>query len=46
MKRWLQRLAFTPAWVPSNGVHTDLMFPIRSATIDWRQLFPLADFGA
>lgn len=34
------------AWVLSNGVHTDLVFPIRSATIDWLQLFPLADFRA
>jgi uncharacterized protein (TIGR02117 family) len=34
------------AWVLSNGVHTDLVFPIRSATIDWRPLFPLAHFKA
>jgi uncharacterized protein (TIGR02117 family) len=34
------------AWVLSNGVHTDLVFPIRSATIDWQQIFPLADFKA
>ena len=34
------------AWVLSNGVHTDLVFPIRSAAIDWRQLFPLAHFEA
>jgi len=34
------------AWVLSNGVHTDLVFPVRSATIDWQQLFPLADFKA
>jgi uncharacterized protein (TIGR02117 family) len=34
------------AWVLSNGVHTDLVFPIRSATVDWLQLFPLADFKA
>jgi uncharacterized protein (TIGR02117 family) len=34
------------AWVLSNGVHTDLVFPIRSATIDWRQLFPFEHFRA
>ncbi|WP_233101708.1 TIGR02117 family protein [Variovorax sp. IB41] len=34
------------AWVLSNGVHTDLVFPARSAAIDWHQLFPLADFRA
>lgn len=34
------------AWVLSNGVHTDYVFPIRSATIDWQQLFPRADFRA
>lgn len=34
------------AWVLSNGVHTDLVLPIRSAAVDWRQLFPLTDFRA
>ncbi|WP_418130893.1 TIGR02117 family protein [Variovorax sp. 375MFSha3.1] len=34
------------AWVLSNGVHTDFVFPVRSATIDWPQLFPLSDFKA
>lgn len=34
------------AWVLSNGVHTDLVFPVRSATVDWLQLFPLSDFKA
>lgn len=34
------------AWVLSNGVHTDLVLPIRSAAIDWRQRFPPADFQA
>ena len=34
------------AYVLSNGVHTDLLFPIRSATIDWTQVFPMADAPA
>ncbi|KIQ33947.1 hypothetical protein RT97_08955 [Variovorax paradoxus] len=34
------------AWVLSNGVHTDLVFPVRSAAMDWQVLFPLADFKA
>jgi uncharacterized protein (TIGR02117 family) len=34
------------AWVLSNGVHTDLVLPVRSATIDWRQLFAPAHFKA
>ncbi|MFL9667449.1 TIGR02117 family protein [Variovorax sp. AB1(2024)] len=34
------------AWVLSNGVHTDYVFPVRSATIDWLQVFPLKDFKA
>ena len=38
--------ATVEAWVLSNGVHTDLVFPVRSAAIDWRQLFPLSDFKA
>ncbi|OEZ31307.1 TIGR02117 family protein [Variovorax boronicumulans] len=38
--------ATVEAWVLSNGVHTDLVFPVRSATVDWLQLFPLSDFKA
>lgn len=38
--------AAVEAWVLSNGVHTDLVFPVRSATIDWQQLFPRSDFKA
>ena len=34
------------AYVLSNGVHTDLLFPIRSPTIDWTQVVPLADAPA
>ena len=34
------------AWVLSNGVHTDFVFPIRSTATDWQQLFPLVDFKA
>ena len=34
--------AAVEAWVLSNGLHTDLVFPIRSEAIDWRQLFPFA----
>jgi len=28
------------AWVLSNGVHTDLVFPLRDHGVDWRTLFP------
>lgn len=38
--------AAVEAWVLSNGVHTDLVFPVRSATVDWLQLFPRSDFKA
>lgn len=34
------------AYVLSNGVHTDLLLPIRSAVVDWTQIFPLADAPA
>ena len=37
---------YVEAWVLSNGVHTDYVFPVRSALIDWQKLFPLADFPA
>ncbi|MGJ7580929.1 TIGR02117 family protein [Variovorax sp. RHLX14] len=34
------------AFVLTNGVHTDLVFPIRSAQIDWTGIFPMADAAA
>jgi uncharacterized protein (TIGR02117 family) len=34
------------AWVLSNGVHTDIVFPVRGHGIDWSQLFPPTDFRA
>lgn len=32
------------AYVVSNGVHTDLVLPLRSGGTDWTQLFPKASF--
>ena len=34
------------AYVLSNGIHTDYVFPVRSTTIDWSQLFPLSQARA
>jgi uncharacterized protein (TIGR02117 family) len=34
------------AWVLSNGVHTDLVFPVRGHGMDWSQLFPTPHFRA
>ena len=34
------------AYVLSNGVHTDLVLPVRSAAIDWRALFDPHDAKA
>ncbi|CAN5371458.1 TIGR02117 family protein [soil metagenome] len=31
-------------YVGTNGVHTDLVFPIVNEHIDWRELIPLKDF--
>jgi uncharacterized protein (TIGR02117 family) len=28
------------AWVLSNGIHTDLVFPLRAHGVDWTELFP------
>ncbi|MDM0043505.1 TIGR02117 family protein [Variovorax dokdonensis] len=35
-----------PAWVLSNGVHTDLVFPIRGHGVDWSEVFPPSDLAA
>ncbi|MCA8829366.1 TIGR02117 family protein [Hymenobacter pini] len=34
------------AYILSNGVHTDLVVPVRSAQIDWTQLVPYTDTPA
>ncbi|MFZ6647079.1 TIGR02117 family protein [Undibacterium sp. TJN25] len=34
------------AYVLSNGVHTDLVFPVKSKLIDWESRFPKKDFAA
>lgn len=33
------------AYVTSNGVHTDLVLPLRAGGIDWTQVFDPAHFG-
>jgi len=38
--------AVVRAYITSNGVHTDFVFPITSEWMDWRTLFPFADFKA
>jgi len=30
-------------YVKSNGVHTDLVFPVQQAHVDWKNTFPLAN---
>ncbi|MES2068835.1 MAG: TIGR02117 family protein [Pseudomonadota bacterium] len=34
------------AYVLTNGVHTDLVFPLKTATIDWERYFPKKHFIA
>ena len=34
------------AYVRSNGVHTDVVLPIRSADVDWTEYFPTSDAKA
>ncbi|HTD04631.1 TIGR02117 family protein [Undibacterium sp.] len=38
--------AAVQAYVITNDVHTDLVFPLRSSTVDWEQYFPKKDFAA
>jgi uncharacterized protein (TIGR02117 family) len=34
------------AYIASNGVHTDFVLPVTSASIDWRERIPLRHFSA
>lgn len=31
--------------VGSNGIHTEIIMPVASSTLDWRTHFPLSDLG-
>lgn len=42
----LDQASSAEAYVLTNGVHTDLVFPLKSATIDWERYFPRKDFVA
>ena len=35
-----EKRAEVQAWVLSNGIHTDLVFPLRAHGVDWAELFP------
>jgi uncharacterized protein (TIGR02117 family) len=32
-----------PIWIESNGVHTDLILPVKSAVVDWSNYFPFSN---
>jgi uncharacterized protein (TIGR02117 family) len=37
---WRNPALGIPVFIESNGVHTDFVVPVRTATIDWSQHFP------
>jgi uncharacterized protein (TIGR02117 family) len=39
-------IAMIDAYIVSNGVHADFVFPVRSPTMNWTRVFPLNDFLA
>lgn len=43
---WRNPAAGIPVFIESNGVHTDFVVPVRSATIDWSQSIPFRWFDA
>jgi uncharacterized protein (TIGR02117 family) len=45
-RSWRNPPAGIPVFVESNGVHTDFVVPVRSATIDWTRHLPFRWFEA
>lgn len=43
---WRNPTSGIPVFVESNGVHTDFIVPVRSATIDWSRHLPYRWFAA
>lgn len=40
---WKEPVCGIPVYIASNGVHTDIILPVRRAAVDWHRLTPPTD---
>ena len=43
---WSEAKQGTTIYIADNGIHADLILPIRAQGLDWRPLIPTSDFAA
>jgi uncharacterized protein (TIGR02117 family) len=43
---WTEAERGTTIYLASNGIHTDIILPVRAEGLDWTPLFPRRDFAA
>ena len=43
---WSEAKQGTTIYIADNGIHADLILPIRAQRLDWRPLIPASDFAA
>lgn len=42
---WREPVQGTTVYIADNGIHADLILPLRAQGLDWRPLFPAKDFA-
>lgn len=45
-RHWVEPNAGTTIYIADNGVHADIVMPVRAQGLDWRPIFPARDFAA
>jgi len=43
---WTEPNRGTTIYIADNGVHADIIMPVKAQGLDWRQLIPVGDFAA
>ncbi len=43
---WIEPATGTTVYLADNGVHADIVMPVRAEGLDWRPFFPARDFAA
>ncbi len=45
-RHWVEPNAGTTIYIADNGVHADIVMPVRAQGLDWRPIFPARDLAA
>jgi uncharacterized protein (TIGR02117 family) len=45
-RHWTEPAAGTVVYIADNGIHADLIMPVKAEGLDWRPFFPASDFAS